>query len=225
MEDAVPGEDSSFRSGNAVSQCERGADGRVRIRLTNGSSFFVSTEFADAKSIMPGLEISLELHRGITIESEKLEAYFKGVALLGRRDHTVVELERKLKKRGFGAESVALTLKTLQKAGYLEDRRYAEAWARNRLERRPEGYLRLAAGLRQRGVSREIITSVLDEILTEEESQKALARATAKILKNGTNDELSVLKKLTAKGFPYRRAKNHLQKLQSDGSFGLTRLS
>ncbi|MBN1686752.1 MAG: RecX family transcriptional regulator, partial [Spirochaetales bacterium] len=106
-------------------------------------------------------------------------------------------------------------LEKLEAAGYLDDRRYAEAWVQNRLKRRPEGYPRLVAGLKQRGVKREIITSVLSEILTEEESERSLARAAEKILRTGTGDELSVLRKLTARGFPYRQAKAHLQKLQS----------
>ena len=214
MDDAAHGEDSSSRNGSAVSQCERGADGRVRICLTDGSSFFISTEFADRNAIRSGLEVSEELYTAIAANAEELRAYKKGLELLGRREHTAFELSRKFKERGYSQPVSAVVLTKLQKAGYLDDRRYAEAWVRSRLKRRPEGYSRLAAGLARRGVDRRTVTAVLDAMFTEEESEKALAAAAEKILKRGTADEVAVLKKLTTLGFSYRQAKAHLQKLQ-----------
>jgi regulatory protein len=214
MDDAAHGEDSSSRNGSAVSRCERGADGRVRICLTDGSSFFVSTGFADKNSIEPGLEISTELKTAIETNAQELQAFKKGLELLGRREHTAFELARKLKERGFDRATAARAIDDLQEAGYLDERRYAEAWVRSRLKRRPEGYPRLAAGLARRGVDRKTIASVLEMLFTEEESDKALAKAAEKILRRGDVDETTALRKLTAKGFSYRHAKAHLQKLQ-----------
>ncbi len=213
MEDAAHGEGSNSRNGSAVSRCERGADGRVRICLTDGSSFFVTTGFADKNGIRPGLEVTEELFSAIESNAETLQAFKKGLELLGRREHTAFELARKLRERGFSQIAAALALGDLQEAGYLDDRRYAEAWVRSRLKRRPEGYPRLAAGLARRGVDRETILSVLEAMFTDEESEKALAAATEKILRRGNIEEITVLKKLTNLGFSYRQAKAHLQKL------------
>ncbi len=214
MDNAARGEGSSSRNGRAVSQCERGADGRVRIRLTDGSSFFITGSFADVNAIQPGLVVSDELKSAIESNAEALKAFRKGAELLGKREHTVFELARKLKERGFSCQAATLALNQLQEAGYLDDSRYAEVWVRSRLKRRPEGYPRLAAGLARRGVDRDTIASVLERMFTEEESLKALAKAAEKILKRGEVDETTVLKKLTARGFSYRQAKAHLQKLQ-----------
>jgi len=214
MDDAAHGEDSSSRNGSEVFQCERGADGRTRIRLTNGSSFFISAEFADRNGIQPGLEVSAELYSAIESNDEEIQAQRKALELLGRREHTALELSRKLKSRGFSQEASALALANLQKSGYLDDKRYAEAWVRSRLKRRPEGYPRLAAGLARKGVDRKTIAAVLEVMFTEEESEKALAAAAERILRRGAADETSLLRKLTNLGFSYRQAKNHLQKLQ-----------
>ena len=214
MDNAARGENSSSRNDSAVSRCERGADGRVRICLTDGSSFFVSAHFADKNAIGPGLEISAEQKAAIESNAQELQAFKKGLELLGRREHTAFELARKLKERGFDHATAARALGELQEAGYLDERRYAEAWVRSRLKRRPEGYPRLVAGLARRGVDREMIATVLEALFTEEESEKALAKASEKILKRGDIDETTVLKKLTALGFSYRQAKAHLQKLQ-----------
>lgn len=214
MDDAAHGEDSSSRNGSAVSQCERGADGRVRIRLTNGSSFFISAEFADKNGVQPGLELSEELMLAVESNAEELQARKKALELLGRREHTAFELSRKLKTRGFSQEASALALANLRESGYLDDKRYAEVWVRSRLKRRPEGYPRLVAGLARKGVDRKTIAVVLEAMFTEEESEKALAAAAEKILRRGAADETALLRKLTNLGFSYRQAKNHLQKLQ-----------
>ncbi len=217
MGDVVRGEDSSSQNANSVSRCERGADGRVQVHLADGSSFFVSADFADGCSLRPGLYVSEELEAAIRADAEKLEAWRKGLELLGRREHTAFELERKLKSRGFGGEAVTAALTTLRGAGYLDDRRYAEAWTRYRLKRRPEGRSHLAAGLARHGVSRDLIESVLQEMFTEEEAKAALARAAEKILKKRNMDELSLIKYLTGRGFPYRKVKIYLEQIQSTG--------
>jgi len=189
----------------------------VHVRLSNGSSFFVSADFADSAGLRPGIDVTAELEKALIADDERLAAYNKGLELLGRREHTALELERKLKQRGFGEDTVARTLECLKRAGYLDDRRFAAAWVEYRLKRRPEGYPRLAAGLARHGVARAVIEAVLKEMFTEDESEQALARAAAKILNKGAVDELSALRYLTGKGFPYRQAKAHLQKLQSSG--------
>jgi len=208
------GEGTSSRNGSAIEECIRGAEGRVQIRLEDGSSFFVSSEFADRNSLVSGSHVSDALLDSICAEDEKLRAFEKAVTLLARREHSVYELELKLRSRGFKGNSVSAALERLLKVGYVDDRRFAEVWVRTRLRRNPEGYSRLAAGLYRRGVDRGIVSLVLEEIYTEEESGRALEKAAEKILKRGNIERLAVLKKLTAKGFPYRQVEAHLQKLQ-----------
>lgn len=108
-------------------------------------------------------------------EAEK--AYSCAVRALARRDHSVAELERKLRDRGVAAGIIAEAMARLKKAGYLDDRRFAERWAESAV-RNGRGYgPRLHMELARRGVPREIIADVVTRIsasFNEEETLAAL---------------------------------------------------
>jgi len=71
--------------------------------------------------------------------------------LLARREHSRLELERKLRARGYGAEVVAASLDALQSSGALADSRFAESFVRVRAAR-GQGPVRIRMELGERGV-------------------------------------------------------------------------
>ena len=78
------------------------------------------------------------------------------VAALARREHSRFELQQKLVARGLEPSPVASALDALEAEGLLDDQRFAEAYARQRANR-GYGPRRIAAELRKRGVSDELI--------------------------------------------------------------------
>jgi regulatory protein len=96
------------------------------------------------------------------------------VAALARREHSRVELERKLQRRLQDEETaadIALVLDRLQARGLLSDQRMAVALVRTRSAR--YGRLRLQQELQRRGVDRETIAACLPPV--EDESAAATA--------------------------------------------------
>jgi regulatory protein len=81
--------------------------------------------------------------------------------LLARREHSVLELGRKLATRGAERELIDTLLDQLQHERLLSDARFAEAYVRMRTER-GFGPLRIRAELRERGVDEGLITAELD---------------------------------------------------------------
>jgi len=84
------------------------------------------------------------------------------VAALARREHSRVEIERKLQRRLLPEESqddLVQALERLQARGLLSDRRMAEALVRARATR--YGRLRIAQELDRRGVDRQTIAATL----------------------------------------------------------------
>jgi regulatory protein len=79
---------------------------------------------------------------------------------LARREHARVELEGKLRRAGIGADECTVVLDRLEAEGLLSDARFAENFVRSRRER-GYGPLKIAAELRQRGVSEIIVNSDL----------------------------------------------------------------
>ncbi|NMG75295.1 recombination regulator RecX [Aromatoleum diolicum] len=91
---------------------------------------------------------------------------------LARRDHSRVELTRKLAPHGT-AEEIEEILDRMTELGLLSDNRFAEAWVRGKAGR--FGSARLRHDLAQRGVPRDTIDAALDAECTEGEIERARA--------------------------------------------------
>ncbi len=93
----------------------------------------------------------------------------KAMDLLARREHSVVELQRKLqshvdgraKAQNLDADAIDDVLATLQNEGLLSDERFTEAFVRYR-SNNGYGPQRIQAELRERGVSEKIAAIYLD---------------------------------------------------------------
>ena len=83
------------------------------------------------------------------------------IRLLTRREHSTDELRRKLKRRGYGAETIDEVVTRLRSSELVSDARFAESFVRVRSER-GQGPLRIRAELRERGVTDPLV----DEVLT-----------------------------------------------------------
>lgn len=94
--------------------------------------------------------------------------------LLSYRQRSRQEAEQYLKRKGYGAELIALLLEEMERWNYIDDRRYAADYTESCL-RRGLGPLRVRHDLLSRGVSRQIVDEeVLRRFSPEEE--RSLAR-------------------------------------------------
>jgi regulatory protein len=80
--------------------------------------------------------------------------------LLARREHSILELTRKLKHRGFPADEIGRALESFSAEGWLSDRRFAESFVRYRVSR-GLGPVRIRRELSERGVDRELADAAL----------------------------------------------------------------
>ncbi len=83
------------------------------------------------------------------------------VKLLSRREHSVLEIERKLQQRDFPADEIAEAIEELQQGDWLSDERFTEAYIRMR-QLKGFGPVRIAVELRERGVSEQLVSSSLN---------------------------------------------------------------
>ena len=72
--------------------------------------------------------------------------------MLARREHTPLELERKLAARGCTESAIAAALTALENEGLIDTARFAEVFVRSRIGK-GQGPLRIRAELRERGVA------------------------------------------------------------------------
>ncbi len=84
----------------------------------------------------------------------------QAVSYLARREHSALELNRKLAKVGFDELEIEQSLAELQQAGLQSDERFAESFVNSRINR-GYGSIRIRMELQERGVASDIITHSL----------------------------------------------------------------
>ena len=96
------------------------------------------------------------------------------VGFLGKRDRTAAEIRRHLAGKDVGAAAAEAAVGELQRMGYLDDARYARAFAEDRRALDAWGPERIERRLLELGVDREHIVAALGERDGERELEAAL---------------------------------------------------
>ncbi len=92
----------------------------------------------------------------------KKTASEQAVSYLARREHSALELRRKLDKAGFDPADIEHVLSQLQQADLQSDERFSESYVRSRINR-GYGKTRIRMELQERGVADELITDSLQQ--------------------------------------------------------------
>ena len=82
--------------------------------------------------------------------------------LLARREHSALELQRKLRQRGADSELIAAELQKLAAEGLLCEQRYLESYVRSRAQS-GRGPARIREELARRGLDRSAIEQELEQ--------------------------------------------------------------
>ena len=105
--------------------------------------------------------------------------YDYAIKALGRRMRTEAELRRLMLQRvepgQRGDDVIRVVVARLKEHGYLDDRTYAETYARLRKESDKFGQRRVRRSLRQKGVSAAVVDKTIDESYANTNEEK-LAR-------------------------------------------------
>ena len=127
--------------------------------------------------------------------------------ILAARDHSVAELARKLKRRGFAEDVVGAVMDECLRLGYLDDRRWMDQTI-DRLKRKGCGSRRIRVELAQRGMAGADAEARLRESFGSGE-ELAVALATARRKWKSLQAEADPRKRvqrlqrfLHARGFP-----------------------
>lgn len=126
-------------------------------RLTVDEMYFTSLYLKD------GQEISEEEYTVLYETVSIRRAYNCAVSLLSRRDHSEKELLRKLKEKGY-SEGAEVAVEKLKNSGYIDDERFCRLFATELVRLKGYGKKRVEQELFRKGVSRDTVFSVLEEI-------------------------------------------------------------
>jgi regulatory protein len=127
------------------------------------------------------------------------KALNSALRILSRRDHSILELHKKLEARGFLEEHIRRVVAECRRLGYLDDERAAHALI-ERFKYKGCGARRIRFELRQSGLSGDHIVDLLQKRLSSEEELGLARRALERKLKTCPTTEAA----LTLKGRLYR---------------------
>ena len=91
---------------------------------------------------------------------DEFAAREQAIKLLARREHSRLELQRKLSSREYSAEAIRLALDQLEDERLLSEERFAEVFVRSRAER-GKGPLLIRSEMSTRGVNASLIHAAL----------------------------------------------------------------
>ena len=123
-----------------------------------------------------------------------------------RMEYCVSDIRRKALKAMEGdAEAAARIVDALVRDRFVDDRRYAAAFAREKAALQGWGAVKIRFQLRGKGVPDEIITEALQEIDPEKAVSKLdkLAAERYRLLKDDPQCRLKMLKALLSRGYDY----------------------
>lgn len=147
-------------------------------------------------------------------------AYNRLSALCSRTEYCLADLRRKMGAWLLPEGAGERVLQRLQQEGYVDEGRYARAFARDKFRQNRWGRQRVAMELRRRGIADELVAAALEEI-PDQESDSALAQLLRQRLrstkaKDDTELFLKLLRYSVGRGYSLDEAHRCLKQLFSN---------
>jgi len=180
--------------------------GRFNIFVDGVFSFALSEDLIASRKIEIGQKISQEQIEKLIQEyelSKNLEKVFK---FLSYRQRSKKEILDYLKKKKLGEKEIELVVKRLEKLGLINDEEFARFFIQSRIVEKPRGKSLLIRELRQKGIEKETIDKILDEVKIPEVelAQKAIERKLKNFLKLSEQDaRAKITSFLARRGFSW----------------------
>ena len=160
----------------------RGKLGYQRVVLEDGTVLRIRPDDVASLDLRAEMHVERTLLDHLRARETAAKAAEVAYRLLAIRMRTRRELADRLRRRRIPPEAVDPLLDELERAGLLDDTRFAEAWVRRRIDLLPSGPVRLREELFKKGVAREVINQTLRATLSaHDEEQLAFQVARARL--------------------------------------------
>ena len=185
---------------------------RVNIYLDGEYAF--GLDAVEAARLHKGQVLSEAEIAELKAQDERNRAFDRAVQFLSYRPRSRVEVERYLRGKSIDEVVRDDVIARLERAKYLDDEAFARFWLENRERFRPRGERALRYELRQKGVSDEIITQVLNDLDDEASAWRAVeGRLSRWASLPGDEFRQKVVGYLSRRGFDYNTISLTLEKV------------
>jgi regulatory protein len=154
----------------------------VVVQVEGAGTYRVGTDTASRLGLHEGAEIDARVLAQLIDAAEIRRGRLTSLRLLQRRLRSRTELDLAMRRRGLTRLQVAAVLADLERAGWIDDARFARLWIEERMALRPRGARALRAELRARGLAPDVIDAALRGLISvEQERDAALAQAARRL--------------------------------------------
>lgn len=118
-----------------------------------------------------------------------MEAAFRAMTLLcARREYCTYDIREKLRTKELSPDETSAILERLQQEGYINDARYARAYAHDKLLYDGWGRIKIAQSLRMKRIADSLVQGALDELSEEQylDTLRSVVRSKQRSVKGKT---------------------------------------
>jgi regulatory protein len=128
---------------------------------------------------------------------------YEAQAILSRRDHSEAEVRQKLTKKGFGSSDIAEVIVWLKEKKYVNDAKFARAYAESILRQKAVGPKWLAMKLKEKKIASDIIQEEVQRVFAGKEGEiaKRAAEKWKRMRPARAEDRQALMRFLLSRGF------------------------
>jgi regulatory protein len=162
--------------------------GRARIWVDGEFWAEIDADVAAERGLREGVVLGLEELKEVRVAGERALAMNRALHFLGYRARSRREVRERLRRYGYGEETVEGVVGRLEELGYLDDEEFARAAAREKARR--YGPRRVLGELRRSGVDAELAQGVVDdEFAQRSQLEEASSLAARRYNRGGSSAE------------------------------------
>jgi regulatory protein len=160
--------------------------GRARIFVDGEFWAEIDADVAVERGLREGVALGLEELEAARVAGERALAMNRALHFLGYRARSRSEVRERLRRYGYGEETVRAVIGRLEELGYLDDEEFARTVVREKARR--YGPRRVSADLRRSGVDTELAQGIVEEEFAERREVEAARSAAARRYNRGGSD-------------------------------------
>ncbi|MBS7530844.1 RecX family transcriptional regulator [Hazenella sp. IB182353] len=156
---------------------------RYQIFVNEQTLISVHEDTLIKHNLHKGMEVNQHTLRDVMKADERNQVRLKALRYLSYRPRTCNEVRIYLAKLELNPDDIEHMIAELKDCGYLDDRKYAHAWVKERKRNKGYGWLKVKQELKAKGISDRWIEEVHSQFAQEEQRQLAMEIAERRYLR------------------------------------------
>ena len=140
-----------------------------KVFFNNGENILLPADIIVKFGINKGVEISDDTFKEVLAADKAYRVVFDALMLVSKRSYSIKTLSDRLLLKGYEQNNIKSAVARLTELGYINDEKYALAYAKYLSEKKGKGQYALRKELEEKGISKDLINKALDSLKTETE--------------------------------------------------------